>query len=155
MLGFSLIINPPVRGWTVCYTAEVAGYLSVAAHLRRLRLGPCRQYTAVSLQLAAPCQYELHTRSAAPNTLCDLTKKQHCIRIWALTDHVSISVHICTYTPFLAASWMGDASRYVVWMEALCCKISLTQAALPLLQELKRGVAPSVDTASTCGAMCK
>lgn len=36
-------------------------------------------------------------------------------------------------------------------MEALCCKMSLTQAALPLLQELKRGVAPSVDTTSTYG----
>lgn len=32
-------------------------------------------------------------------------------------------------------------------MEALCCRMSLRQAALPLLQELKRGVAPSVDTA--------
>lgn len=38
-------------------------------------------------------------------------------------------------------------------MEALRCKTSLTHAALPLLQELKRGVAPSVDTASTYGGI--
>jgi len=36
-------------------------------------------------------------------------------------------------------------------MEALCCNMSRTQAALPLLQELNRGVAPSVDTISTYG----
>lgn len=47
--------------------------------------------------------------------------------------------------PFLAASWMGDASLKWVWTGAPCCRRSLTQAALPLLQELKRGVAPSAD----------
>lgn len=136
----------------ICHK-QVADYLSVAVYLRRLQLGPRRQNTAAFPQPAAPCQYELHRRAAAPDNLCDLMKKQHCIRLCAVTDHVSISVHVCTYKPFFAASWMGDASWYVVWTEALCCKISLTQAELPLLQELKRGVAPSVDTASTCGGM--
>lgn len=45
---------------------------------------------------------------------------------------------------------MGEASREGVLRVAPCCRSTLTQAALPRLQELNRGVAPSVDTASTC-----
>lgn len=125
-------------------------YLSVAAPPHRLQLGPCRQNTAASPPPAAPCRYELHTTAAAPDTLCDLMEKQHQnLAHWQIT---ALHSYMFAHTqPFLAASWMGDASRWGVWMEALCCKMSLTQAALPLLQELKRGVAPSVDTASTYG----
>lgn len=53
-------------------------------------------------------------------------------------------------TPFFAAWWRGEASREGVLRLAPCCRRTPTQAALPLVQELKRGVAPSVDTASTC-----
>lgn len=124
-------------------------YLSVAAPSHRLQPEPRMQNTAASPPLAAPCRYELRMPAAAPDTLCDLMERQHSMRIRGPTDQAWALRHVCIWAPFLAASWMGDASWLGVWMEALCCKMSLTQAALPLLQELKRGVAPSVDTAST------
>lgn len=45
--------------------------------------------------------------------------------------------------PFLADSWRGDASWYERWTEAAHSRTNPTQAAFPLLQALKSGVAPS------------
>lgn len=110
-----------------------------------------RRSTAASLQPAAPRQRELPMTAAGPDTPCDLTG-QHSR---ATTSHTGASdlhthVHFTCHTPCLAASWMGEASREGALRVAPCCRSTLTQATLPLLQELKRGVAPSVDTASTC-----
>lgn len=73
----------------------------------------------------------------------------------ARTSHTHASdlhthVHYSGHTPCLAASWRGEGREGALRV-APCCRSTLTQATLPLLQELKRGVAPSVDTASTCG----
>lgn len=130
------------------HTSIFTHYLSAAAPLHRTRPGPCRRNTAACPPLAAPRRSELHMTAAAPDTLCDLMeRKKRRMRTWELTWQRASTLTI----PFLAASWMGDASWKGVWMEWLCCRMSRTQAALPLLQELKRGVAPSVDTNPTCG----
>lgn len=84
--------------------------------------------------------------AAAPDRLCDLTKTLSCV-----TRFTPLNNGVGAGSLFFAASWTGDASRDEVQLDGLCSRTSITQAALPLLQELKSGVAPSIDTASACG----
>lgn len=106
------------------------------------------------------------TSTAAPQ---DSSSSRHSLWSWFKKKQTNItaSTNLCagtrafyaqlffhTCTPFLAASWMGEERRQVVWMDAPCCKSSLTHAALPLLQELKRAVAPSAETVSAYQGTC-
>lgn len=121
-------------------------YLRAAAAPHRLKPEPSRPNTAACRPPDAPCRCEFRTAAAAPDSLRDLTEWE----VW-----VPDRSHLCGVffhvggSPFLAASWMGDANLKWVWTGAPCCRRSLTQAALPLLQELKRGVAPSADINAT------
>lgn len=105
-----------------------------------------------------PHSRQLHVSVSAPRqqqvqTLRVTWRGQHSRARASHTDASDLHTHVhyTSHTPCLAASWMGEASREGALRVAPCCRSTRTQATLPLLQELKRGVAPSVDTASTCG----
>lgn len=97
--------------------------------------------TGCSLSMWAPYSSSSSRHSLWP----DRKKRRHGLRGLSARQITIMWGGWVEGSPFLAASWMGEASLKRVWTGAPWCRSSLTQAALPLLQELKRGVAPSAD----------
>lgn len=130
------------EGWCLWFWPEISRLCT-----QSVLLDSHAQYSGVpmlgtSMSTFTPWDSSSSTHAVWPKTCTH----RHPV-YWNLKVYSALLIHKNHHIPLFAASWRGELSRWAGWWAELYIRMRLTRAGFPLQHALKRGVAPSKETA--------